>query len=321
MTSEVVSQASGTTESAWKSLVERSINEWNAPSGNMHDFAKGFLRSYTSLDGFLRSPRELPLFWFFQRREAFLSQKTFTKWDRNRLDDYVLLPALKNFVMRSECFFVSHFWTTSDDPDPSGDNLRLHQMELGLQSWSHIWVDWSCLPQHPRTEVEEAYFLPGLETMPGIIRNCGFIWFYPSFQPRLWILYEITEYTLTCDNGIEETEDNKEFVKHIREMEETGVRSVLSKYGYRCSDDRDKDYLTSCLEILCYLRRFGIDIVEVRRLMSDILWFSFTPDMMYQSHLGLVQIWRFEGALEFQGKRYEFTPYPKWASCSTVSPS
>ncbi|KXH51509.1 hypothetical protein CNYM01_07661 [Colletotrichum nymphaeae SA-01] len=312
MTSEVTSTTSTVAEDAWKSLVERSINEWNAPSGNMHDFAMGFLQNYTSLDGFLRSPRELPLFWFFQRREAFLSQKTFTKWNRDRLDDYVLLPALNNFVMRSKCFFVSHFWTTSNDPDPDGSCLRLHQKELGVQSWSHIWVDWTCLPQYPRSESEEEYFLRGLETMPGIIRNCGFSWFYPGFEPRLWILYEIAEYTLTCDGGIEEFEDNQEFVKHIQEMQETSVPSVLRKYGYRCSDERDKDYLTSCLEILIYLIRFGIDMGDVRRLMSHVLWFSFTPDIMYQSHFGLVQIWRFEGALEFQGQRYEFTPFPKW---------
>ncbi|KAK1478698.1 hypothetical protein CTAM01_14980 [Colletotrichum tamarilloi] len=312
MTSEVTSTTSIIAEDAWKSLVERSINEWNSPSGNMHDFAMGFLQNYKSLDDFLRSPRELPLFWFFQRREAFLSQQTFTKWNRDRLEDYVLLPALNNFVMRSECFFVSHFWTTSNDPDPDGSCLRLHQKELGVQSWSHIWVDWTCLPQYPRTESEEEYFLRGLETMPGIIRNCGFSWFYPGFEPRLWILYEIAEYTLTCDGGIEEFEDNQEFVKHIQEMQETSVPSVLRKYGYRCSDERDKDYLTSCLEILVYLIRFGIDMGEVRRLMSHVLWFSFTPDIMYQSHLGLVQIWRFEGALEFQGQRYEFTPFPKW---------
>ncbi|OHF04115.1 hypothetical protein CORC01_00454 [Colletotrichum orchidophilum] len=238
----------------WKSLVERSINAWPARMADMHRLAGDFLQHYSSLDDFLCAPQANLLFWFFQRRQAFLSQKRLSKWSRDRLADYILMPASNGFVSRAECLFVSHFWTTSDDPDPDGTNLRLHQNLLAPQSWLYIWVDWTCIPQHPRTEKEEAYFLRGLETMPGIIRNCGFSWFYPPFQARLWILYEIAEYSLTCDYGIEETEDNKEFVKHIQEMQEVGVR---------------------------------------------------VPD-------GVVEFFRFDGFLDFQGERHKLTAFPKW---------
>jgi hypothetical protein len=58
-------------------------------------------------------------FWFFQRREIFLSQRRMTKWSRDRLDDYVLLLAAPGFVTRRYCFFESHFWRTQDHPDPN----------------------------------------------------------------------------------------------------------------------------------------------------------------------------------------------------------
>jgi hypothetical protein len=124
------------------------------------------------------------------------------KWSRDVLDDYVLLPASPGFVMRRDCFFVSHFWRTQDHPDLDGEYLHLHQAELESQTWSYIWVDWTCMPQSPRLLPEEAYFHRYLQTMSGIIRNCSFTYFYPPFEPRLWILYEITEYVLTCSGGI-----------------------------------------------------------------------------------------------------------------------
>ena len=67
--------------------------------------------------------------------------------------------------------------------------------------------------------------------MSGIIRNCGFMFFYPQFEPRLWILYEIAEYVLTCNepnNYI--TPDIETFRRHIDEMSKTSVQAVLRKY-------------------------------------------------------------------------------------------
>ncbi|KAF9877164.1 hypothetical protein CkaCkLH20_05430 [Colletotrichum karsti] len=296
----------------WASLVDRSIREWDAPNRNMFRIARDFLQANTSLDDFLCSPRELPLFWFFQRRETFLSQTTLTKWSRDRLDDYVLLPALNGFVLRSECFFVSHFWLTSNDPDPDGKYLRLLQQELEPQSWSYIWVDWTCIPQHPRTEREQAYFLRGLETMPGIIRNCGFIWFYPPFEPRLWILYEIAEYSLTCDGGIENFDDIKEFLEHIKEMQEVGVRATLSKHGYRCADDLDKECLTSLLEFLCILRRLRLDVEDIRKLMDRMTWSTRTHTVICGTLDGVVELCRFDGTLKLNGECHTFTPFPRW---------
>jgi len=230
---------------AWTSLIRRSIEARNTIRTQNVPKMIEILENWTSLDEFMDEAPKTIMFWFFQRREAFLSQKAMQKWSRDRLDDYVLLPATPGFVLRTNCFFVSHFWQTRDDPDPYGKCLRLLQNELCSQPWSYIWVDWTCIPQHPRSEREEAYFLRSLQAMPSIIRNSGFIWFYPPFETRLWILYEVAEYTLTAEGDWPTTPDIEEFIGHIKEMLQAGVRSTLEKHGYKCSYDRDKDFLTS----------------------------------------------------------------------------
>ncbi|KAH7020360.1 hypothetical protein EDB80DRAFT_221322 [Ilyonectria destructans] len=307
---------------AWSSLVHRSIEAWGASTNERYPMAKESLQLYTDLDHFLDEPPPL-LFWIFQRREAFLSQKMMTKWSKDHLDDYVFFPASNGFVTRDECLFLSHFWRTQDDPDPGGEYLCLVQRELKQQNWSYIWVDWTCMPQHPRNQKEEAYFLRSLKTMPGIIRNCGFMWYYPPFEPRLWILYEIAEYTLTCLGGLQglTTPDIKEFADHINEMLQVGVRSTLNKHGYRCTYDRDKEFLTSWLEVLVLLRKLFIDIDDVGRLLDHLTWSPSTEIIQLFTMNGLVEICRFQGTLILNGDRHTFTPFPKWMVNTLRTPS
>lgn len=65
--------------SKWSSLVTRSIEAWRRISaknpGPLMPFAMAEveLRTYKSLDDFLRQAGRLLMFWFFQHREAFLS--------------------------------------------------------------------------------------------------------------------------------------------------------------------------------------------------------------------------------------------------------
>jgi hypothetical protein len=164
------------------------VKTWHHPDQGTLTQARDFLQRSANLDEFLTEGSKPVVFWFFQRREAFLSQKKMRKWSRHRLDDYVLLPAPDGFVARSECFFVSHFWQTKEHPDPAGDYLQPLQQDLRLQIWSYIWTDWTCLPQHPRRRIEELYFRQTLQTISGIIRNAGFAWYYLPFEARLWIL-------------------------------------------------------------------------------------------------------------------------------------
>lgn len=298
----------------WASLVHRSIEARKEIRTQNVPKLLDILEHWTTLDEFLEESPKTVLFWFFQRRDAFLSQKTMQRWSRDRLDDYVLLPATPGFVLRTNCFFASHFWQTKDNPDPDGKHLRLLQNELQPQSWSYIWVDWTCIPQHPRSERENAYFLRSLQTMPAIIRNSGFIWYYPPFEARLWILFEMAEYLLTAEGGWPVTPDNKEFVDHIKEMLEVGVSPVLEKHGYKCSYDRDKEFLTSWLEALVLLRRLRIDINSIRSLMDTLTWYPTLQVTVLHTPAGVIEFCRYEGTLELNGNRHKFTPFPRWVS-------
>lgn len=308
-------------DAAWASLVHRSIEARKAIRTDNVPKALDILQDWTTLAEFLGEAPETVMFWFFQRRDAFLSQTTLQKWSRDRLDDYVLLPATPGFVLRSNCFFVSHFWQTRDDPDPDGTCLRLLQDELRSQPWSYIWVDWTCIPQDPRTDKEDAYFLRSLQTMPSIIRNSGFIWFYPPFEARLWILFEVAEYILTAEGDWPMTPDNKAFMDHILEMLQVGVRPVLEKYGYRCSYDRDKAFLTSWLEALVLVKRLDIDVYSIRRLMDALTWYPTVKSTLLGTPGGDIRFCRYEGTLELNGVCHTFTPFPRWVSfsCSIVS--
>ncbi|POS80286.1 hypothetical protein DHEL01_v201336 [Diaporthe helianthi] len=317
--SEDVSFSCASTSVAWSSLISRSLAAWAALDRPKHQLAESTLQSYTDLDDFLTkfsTGLGGPMFWFFQTREAFVSQDAMTKWNRDRLDDYIILPGFPGFVTRDHCFFVSHFWHTHDDPDPEGRYLRLMQKELEASSWSYIWVDWTCLPQEPRSHNEEVYFLRALRTVPAIIRNCGFMWYYPGFEPRLWILYEVAEYVRTCENASEHlvTEDIKEFMGHITEMQEVGVGATLDKYGYKCTFARDKEFIAPWLELLVLLNRLGIDVDDIRRVQDGITWFRSCESMVIGTFNGTVKIERFEGTLTLGGREYKFAPFTQWVS-------
>jgi hypothetical protein len=302
---------------AWDSLVGRSISTWNKLGEHIDKPQKNraacCLQSFESLDEFLDNHSVGPFFWFFQRRDSFMIQRQMSKWSRNTLDDYVLLPAEPGFVLRRDCFFVSHFWESSNHPDPEGKYLRLHQNELRSQPWSYIWVDWSCMPQAPRSNKELKYFNRSLQTMSGIIRNSAFIQFYPPFKPRLWILYEVTEFTLTCHGKIEPTPDIAPFLRHVSEMISTSVQATLEKYNYECSSLDDRAILTSWLELLVLLHQQRIDIIDLRRIMDHLTWQSSCE--VYHM-IGSLKIAKFDGILTVNGSEYRFSPFPRLVSVS-----
>ncbi|KAK3711666.1 hypothetical protein LTR37_009442 [Vermiconidia calcicola] len=302
---------------AWCSLVERSIKAWKSlyfkadkslgMNARPHHQPEQMLRSCRSLDELLRRAGDIFMFWFFQRREAFLAQKRLIKWCPDALDEYILLPASPGYLSRRDCFFVSHFWHTTDDPDPDGDYLRQFQASLEPLEWSYIWVDWSCTPQAPRSDVEKQYFVRSLQTVSSIIRNCAFMWFYPPFEARLWILYEVAEFVLTSSGGLPETPDMEEYMKHIREMTQHGVRSVLDKYQYECKYEHDKAFLLSWLEVLVLLRRLRIEITDARLLLDYLTWLPTARRI----NLGMwLQLDKSNGFLIVNGVPWKFTAFP-----------
>lgn len=155
--------------------------------------------------------------------------------------------------------------------------------------------------------------------MSGIIRNCGFMWFYPPFEARIWILYEIAEFVLTSSEDFEATPDIREFKDHIQEMVQTSVSSVLAKYSYTCTHDRDKAFLTSWLEILVLLTRLRIGIIDRRRFMDNMTWSPTAKTIEYHAAGGIIlEFKKFQGTLIRNGECYTFTPFPKWVSIPIV---
>lgn len=140
-------------------------------------------------------------FWFFQLRNAFLQQDRFMKWDITRLEDYIVLPVNYGFVNNRDCWFVSHYWREKNSPDPDGEDLRMIKKDIVDESWSYIWVDWTCMPQGNdegvRTSLEKNYFKLMLAYIPMLVRDCAFVWNFPAtYEPRAWILYEVAEFVL-----------------------------------------------------------------------------------------------------------------------------
>lgn len=299
-------------ESSWDSLKRRSLEAWGSLYPDHPRPHEDFLQNSTSFDDFLSNGSKKFMFWFFQQRDAFLSQKRMTKWSRDYLDSFILLPAANGYVRRSECFFISHFWRRKDNPDPDGKYLRLIQQELRKETWSYVWVDWTCAPQDPRSESEEMYFQRTLQTVSGIIRNSGFMWWYPPFEPRLWILYEVAESMLTSCGGLHITADIKIFANHIAQMYLVGVRPTLERYGYTCTNDRDKEFRISWLELLVLLTKQRVDIVTVRHLLDQLTWQRQVHSLSMPDCS--LQLYKFQGTLILQGVPHKFKPFPEWVS-------
>ena len=177
------------------------------------------------------------------------------------------------------------------------------------------------MPQKPRSELEQTYFFRSLATMSGIIRNCGFIWFYPPFEPRLWILYEVAENTLTCDGDLPDTVDIKPFTSHVQEMLSSSVQAVLKKYDYKSTYARDKAFLTSWLEFLVLLKKLQVDTIDLRRIMDHLTWGPKTKVIYYGTPEGHLHIQRFEGSVTRNGEIFNFTPFPCWVRSSILSGS
>jgi len=143
-----------------------------------------------------------------------MRQNHFMKWDPKHLDEYILLPIDYGFANNKDCFFVSHYWHTMGHPDPEGKDMSFFRTELKEEEWSYIWLDWTCMPQVPRTDAEYRYFKRMLRCIPMVVRDCAFMWKFPRHEPRAWVLFEVAEFILchaAYSNSILE-DDVKPFV-------------------------------------------------------------------------------------------------------------
>src|SRR5450432_2826696 len=42
-----------------------------------------------------------------------------------------------------------------------------------FMKWSYIWLDWTCMPQVPRSDVQQRYFNKMLWCIPMIVHDCA----------------------------------------------------------------------------------------------------------------------------------------------------
>lgn len=297
---------------AFLSLVERSIAAWESTNTTRWKTRaikrhSRLLRSLKTLDDFLTFRDQQ--YWFFQLREAFLRQKAFEKWSPDLLDDYILLPMGNGFANPSDCVFLSHFWHEPGNPDREGSDLKPIQERLGDGLWSkavYFWVDFTCLPQGERTEPQQEYFSKALKSIPRLVRDCAFTWQFPQFQPRLWLLFEAAAFAHTRARPISR-EDMDPFMRHLREMKGYGVRYVVNRHGYRCTNRSDRELIIGWLEILLVLSRL-VPSLRTRRAILNAIDNS-RVRTCYHEQLGM-GIDKKTGLITMNGRTWGFTPVP-----------
>lgn len=309
----IISTAAASASSQpFRSLVERSIEAWTRTKcrrGKTRTIKihSQLLRSLETLDNLL-SFRDHQ-YWFCQLREAFMRQEVFQKWNPDRLDEYVLLPIEAGFANEKDCIFLSHYWHAPEHPDHRGEDLRPLQQLLRDGFWSqaaYFWVDFTCLPQRKRTNPQQQYFSRALKSIPRLVRDCAFIWRFPQFQPRLWVLFEAAEFTRNRSRAISGA-DMEPFMEHLREMKGYGVRYVMNRHGYRCVNRSDRELVVGWLEILLILSRL-VPSIRTRRVILNAIDNS-TVRTCHHEQSGIA-IDKPKGLITVDESTYEFNPVP-----------
>ncbi|OBT96482.1 hypothetical protein VE01_05652 [Pseudogymnoascus verrucosus] len=300
----------------FKRLVERSISAWSSlrfcqenKYYNIHLHATA-LRGMKSLDEVLNSRTPISQMWFFQLKSSFMQQSRFTQWDESRLDDYVLIPVAAGFVNKTDCVFVSHFWRTTQHPDPEGLDLNLLRQDLADSRCSYVWVDWTCLPQGKLSDLQKYYFQVSLRKLPLLVRDCGYSWRFPDFQPRLWILFEVACWLFNHESCVE-YDDMAGYISDCREMVQVGVKAVVDKRKYKCTNGGDTRIVTSWLELLVLLYKHVPSISTRRDLLDTVEGFHATTmaEVKFYSDDD-ISVDVVGGKLVVGNKTYSFTPIP-----------
>jgi len=88
------------------------------------------------------------------------------KWPRSQLVmDGLYSSDFQNLLV------VSHRWLTILDPDPDSEQLREVQNFIKGSNYTHVFYDYSSLPQHPRTDSENEQFDKDIASMNSLYEN------------------------------------------------------------------------------------------------------------------------------------------------------
>jgi tetratricopeptide (TPR) repeat protein len=171
------------------------------------------------------------------------------------------------------------------------------------------------MPQQERTEMQRQYFKRALKRIPTLVRDCTFTWRFPKFEPRLWVLFEVAEFTLNRSRP-GPLADIEPFMIHLSEMNRVGVKFVIDKHGYECTNQSDSQLVIGWLEILLALYK----IVPSIRTRRDIL--NAIDDPMVGTCLheeSGIAIDKDKGIVTANGKTYEFNPLPSETADNSAS--
>lgn len=90
-----------------------------------------------------------------------------------------------------EKFFVSHPWLTIEHPDPKGKHLSLLQDHARRNPNAYYWIDFSCLPQTPRSAMDEDFFRKSLPKIASIQSKSSTIAITEAdYSGRMWCYLE-----------------------------------------------------------------------------------------------------------------------------------
>lgn len=133
-------------------------------------------------------------------------------------------------------------------------------------------------------------------------------------------MFEVAEFSFTEDGEIVETPDNKSFKDHIQEMLTTSVSFIFKKHQYKCTYSRDKEFISSWLELLVRLKKMSIDILDLRRLMDNLTWFPKADKICHNAAGGMLEFKKFEGTLTRNGTVHAFSPFLRWVCLLSAAP-
>ena len=137
-----------------------------------------------------------------------------------------------------------------------------------------------------------------------LVRDCAFTWRFPPFEPRAWILFEVAEYLLNHTAPII-TLDVQDFASHVKEMFKEGVRPVISKHGYVCTNGGDLPLVIGWLEVLVILRKC-VPNAGTRQEIFD--WINRSYVGVYFNPILGIEIDKTKGVVSCNGTTYLFTP-------------
>lgn len=197
---------------------------------------------------------------FFVRRDAVLRMKKFVVWEEMNPKDWFIVPLDEGFINNSDFQFFSHFWRTKEHPDPDAVDLKnLKEIwEKEDKLTKYIWIDFCCIPQLSRSNIEQEYCNRVLGAIPLLIQECCFSWIYEEKDDRnrVWIFYEMMVNSLLHLDKIPLTDDNKKYHDLIVEFFtlEKPLEQFLAKHKFSTASSGDLDYIIKYLSIIMKLR-------------------------------------------------------------------